>query len=165
MTSGYAYVGATENTYKRFRKHKNELRRNNHFNNALQFAWNIFGEVNFKFTIIEVCIDGVDVFQKEAIYLKTHKGHLFNHHRKVGLRGVLTEEGRRKISEKAKAQLHAGHFANAKKPQWSAERRASQAARMLKIHKEGRTNHNIAWTDERREAQRQRMIERNRVKL
>lgn len=45
------YVGRTNNSIKRFSKHKNLLKCNKHFNHHLQNAWNKYGELNFSFKI------------------------------------------------------------------------------------------------------------------
>lgn len=47
------YVGSAEDWPQRKRWHLNALRRGDHFNKHLQNAWNLYGEENFQFIIIE----------------------------------------------------------------------------------------------------------------
>ena len=54
LSTGKVYIGSSTSTEKRFREHKNELKRNLHCNSYLQRAWNKHGENNFKFEIIEI---------------------------------------------------------------------------------------------------------------
>ena len=50
------YVGSSKNIYKRWIKHKSLLRHNKHINDYLQNAFNLHGEANFEFVIIEKCL-------------------------------------------------------------------------------------------------------------
>lgn len=49
------YVGQSNDIYKRWYQHKNDLNSNKHHNEHLQSAWNKYGEKSFKFYIIENC--------------------------------------------------------------------------------------------------------------
>jgi len=49
------YYGSSKNIEKRWRTHKNQLRKNAHINTYLQNAWCKYGEENFVFEIIEEC--------------------------------------------------------------------------------------------------------------
>lgn len=60
------YIGLSQDIKNRFNAHKNALNRNQHTNIHLQAAWNMYGEKNFKFTIIEIC--GKDVIKEKEIY-------------------------------------------------------------------------------------------------
>ena len=48
------YIGSATRLKERWRVHKYLLRKNKHFNNHLQNAWNKYGEENFKFESIEL---------------------------------------------------------------------------------------------------------------
>lgn len=51
---GKYYVGSTKDFDKRWKKkHRKQLRANNHYNDKLQRAWNKYGENSFEFQIIE----------------------------------------------------------------------------------------------------------------
>lgn len=62
------YYGSSKNVEKRWRNHKNNLRKNKHINQILQKAWNKYGEHNFLFELIEEC-DEKDLFFCEQKYL------------------------------------------------------------------------------------------------
>lgn len=49
------YVGSSSKINRRFSNHKSALNRNAHKNEYLQSAWLKYGELNFKFVIIELC--------------------------------------------------------------------------------------------------------------
>lgn len=53
--NGNRYVGSSKNITYRFRKHREYLRKGNHFNNHLQNAWDKYGEDNFEFNILFEC--------------------------------------------------------------------------------------------------------------
>lgn len=61
------YYGSSKNIEKRWQRHKNELKNNNH-NPLLQRAWNKYGESNFVFEVIEECELSV-LLQTEQKYL------------------------------------------------------------------------------------------------
>lgn len=47
------YIGSSHNLYKRWHTHKSTLKHNKHDNSYLQKAWNKYGELNFKFFVLE----------------------------------------------------------------------------------------------------------------
>lgn len=49
------YIGSSKNIKKRWWRHKNDLKNNNHNNIHLQRAWNKYGKNNFIFKVIEEC--------------------------------------------------------------------------------------------------------------
>lgn len=65
------YYGSSKNIEKRWRRHKNELRKNKHINTYLQNAWNKYGEENFVFEIIEECDESL-LKEIEQKYLNTN---------------------------------------------------------------------------------------------
>jgi group I intron endonuclease len=64
------YYGSSKNIEKRWKTHKNQLRRKKHINSILQSAWNKYGEENFIFEIIEECSKD-KLFETEQKYLDT----------------------------------------------------------------------------------------------
>lgn len=49
------YVGSTYTSFeKRWHDHNRKLKRNKHINKHLQSAWNLYGETNFEFIILEI---------------------------------------------------------------------------------------------------------------
>jgi len=65
------YIGLSTNIYTRWDSHRNMLNRNDHFNIFLQRSWNKYKENNFKFSIIEICIED-ELSQKEIYYIKLY---------------------------------------------------------------------------------------------
>ena len=55
LSTGKKYIGQSVNIQDRWYKHKNELNNNHHDNDYLQKAWNKYGELDFKFYILETC--------------------------------------------------------------------------------------------------------------
>lgn len=76
LYNGKMYVGQAVDIDERWHDHKRKLRNNNHDNSYLQNSWNLHGEENFKFEIIEIC--RVDQLDEKEIYwidkLRTYKG-------------------------------------------------------------------------------------------
>lgn len=57
LVNGKIYVGSALISFRvRWNVHKSKLRNNKHDNQHLQFAWNKYGESNFKFEILEECL-------------------------------------------------------------------------------------------------------------
>jgi hypothetical protein len=55
LPSGRAYVGSSDNVTRRLRAHRGLLRRGEHFNRALQEAWDRDSEEGFAFRALEPC--------------------------------------------------------------------------------------------------------------
>ena len=76
MTNNKKYVGQAGDIYWRWRHHKSDLRGNRHHNKHLQNSWNMYGEDNFEFSIIEEC--PISMLDEREIYwidkLKTYVG-------------------------------------------------------------------------------------------
>ena len=68
------YVGSAVDFTARKRRHWWALRSQRHANKHLQAAWNKYGEVAFKFVIVEELPDGADVLAAEDVWLKEHVG-------------------------------------------------------------------------------------------
>lgn len=63
------YIGQTQDFKKRIREHKYRLRNKIHPNSHLQSAWELYGEQNFIFYILEECgIEELD--EKEMFYIR-----------------------------------------------------------------------------------------------
>ena len=71
------YIGQSTNIKKRVNKHKSCLRNNQHNNQHLQYAWNLYGEDNFIFYIIEECLeselDNREIYYIESLNLRDDK--------------------------------------------------------------------------------------------
>lgn len=66
LINGKIYIGQSQNIYYRWKKHKEVLRRNKHFNRELQEDWNRFTEDDFKFSLLEEC--SVEELDDREIY-------------------------------------------------------------------------------------------------
>lgn len=74
------YLGSSKNIEHRFYIHKSKLKNNKHDNIHLQNAWNLYGESNFEFKIIEI-YDGYSrekLFELEQIYLDNMNNNYYN---------------------------------------------------------------------------------------
>jgi group I intron endonuclease len=102
-TNGHFYIGQAVNLSKRWREHKNKLRRETHSNSHLQSAWNKYGETTFIFEVIEYCsADKLD--ESEQVFLDRYVGsedcYNTSKYATAAMRGLNhTEESRRKMSE------------------------------------------------------------------
>lgn len=71
--SGKLYIGSAINIKERWKKHKNELRKNIHYNSYFQNAWNDYKEENFQFEIIEEVLDVNLLLEREQYWLDETK--------------------------------------------------------------------------------------------
>lgn len=100
------YIGQSHDIYYRWRKHKNALNSNYHENNHLQNSWNLYGQENFNFYIVERC-DPDQLDEKEIYYIdyyNTLNGD-YGYNEKSGgqnCSSYYTDEIRKKISEAVK---------------------------------------------------------------
>jgi len=78
-TSGKHYIGRSVHCYERFSKHKSVLRNGTHDNKHLQSAWNLYGEIDFIFEVLE---------ESDPIYLPSLENYWCNllntHNREYG---------------------------------------------------------------------------------
>jgi len=70
------YIGQSRNLWKRIREgHVGKLRTNVHYNIHLQNAWNKYGEENFKFEIIEECLNNNELKPREQYWMDYYKSY------------------------------------------------------------------------------------------
>lgn len=55
ISNNKIYIGSSVDIKSRWNRHKSYLRRNKHDNPHLQHSWNLYGESNFIFDIVEEC--------------------------------------------------------------------------------------------------------------
>lgn len=99
------YVGLSTNILQRIEYHKRSLRKNNHHCIYLQRAWDIYGEENFLFEILEEC-------KEEYLYSEEHYwATLLNvHNRKHGYNEKPTDPlGKPRHSELTKQKIGLGN--------------------------------------------------------
>ena len=100
--TGMMYIGQTISLKKRFREHKNELKRNIHKNTHFQNSWNFHGIENFVFYPLEFC-DREELNFKESFYINS-LGTLHPNGYNLIDRGsstTISDETRKKMSERA----------------------------------------------------------------
>ncbi len=68
LVNGKCYVGHTSNLKQRKNDHYKLLRHNKHKNNHLQDAWNLYGEINFIFEILEIIEYPLDFVKNRKQY-------------------------------------------------------------------------------------------------
>lgn len=106
--NGKRYIGSSIHIEQRFKEHLRNLRANKHANAHLQNAWNKYGEHSFVFEEIELC-EPDQCLKIEQEYID----YYYAADRKFGYNidpyadhagNTLSEETRKKISEKAKGR-------------------------------------------------------------
>ncbi len=108
IINGKIYIGSAFNISNRFSCHKYSLRNNKHKNKHLQSAYNLYGEENFLFEILEIVNDFAILLNREQYYLdifnSTDKNIGYNIAKKAGNTAGITAslETRKKQSESAK---------------------------------------------------------------
>lgn len=70
--NGKVYIGQSIHIELRWAEHKSELRGGYHENSHLQLAWNKYGEVSFKFSVLEFC-DKSDLNDREIYWINYYK--------------------------------------------------------------------------------------------
>ena len=75
MPTEKRYIGQSVHIGIRKHEHLRELRKNNHFNKALQNAFNLYGEDNFTFEILEECSKDL-LSEREIFWMNSFGGYL-----------------------------------------------------------------------------------------
>jgi len=114
-TSGYAYIGSALDIEQRLKHHRRTLQENICVNKVLQFAWNVFGEGNFAFEIVETC-EKEQLLDRESFHAEQTE-FLFNLGKVVRRPKGMTPEGRLRCSEAAKRAHKEGRLGT---PTWRA---------------------------------------------
>ena len=69
INDGKVYIGSSSHVLKRFKQHKNMLKRGKHHSSHLQHAWNMYGAGNFSFEIVERVTDTKDLALREQCWI------------------------------------------------------------------------------------------------
>lgn len=75
------YIGESKSIYKRWFDHKRTLKQNNHHNQHLQNAWNKYGDLYFKFEVLEKLENST---KQERLQLENKYCILFNTYNSTG---------------------------------------------------------------------------------
>lgn len=103
------YVGQAIDIHKRWEKHLSLLRHNKHKNTHLQSAWNLYGEDNFDFQVLELCsAPDLDDIEKAWISFYHAEEKDFGYNSTSGGQNgiVYNEESRKKNSEAQKKYIN-----------------------------------------------------------
>lgn len=77
-TNEKRYIGSSNNVSHRLASHRINLRNGTHQNPHLQGAWNLDGEENFLFSVLEVLEDEQDLLTKEKFWIDFYIESLYN---------------------------------------------------------------------------------------
>jgi len=103
LVNAKAYVGKSCNIRRRFARHRSLLRRNLHSNDHLQAAWNMYGELNFAFEVIELCEE--TLLNEREIYWIAFIKCRYNH-TAGGDGGALDEASLLKMAASLRGKKH-----------------------------------------------------------
>jgi len=68
-TNGKMYIGSSVNIKYRFKKHKEGLKSNKHYNKHLQHSWNKYGKDAFVFSVVEYVEDVNNLIAREQFWI------------------------------------------------------------------------------------------------
>ena len=69
------YIGSAINIDKRWKEHIYSLKKSKHHSEHLQYAWDKYGELNFKFEILEEVSNLLHLISYEQVYLDYYKSY------------------------------------------------------------------------------------------
>lgn len=120
LVNGKVYIGQSRDLHRRYLTHLRELRQRKHINYHLQNAWNKYGENNFKFEIIEECLEK-QLNDKETYWFNYYKPNVYN----LGNTGnvqTASDETKNKISNSLKGLVRSSNaIANMRKAKKGAK--------------------------------------------
>ena len=114
--TGKFYIGSSNNTNRRWKKHKYELNLNKHSNTKLQNSWNLHGENAFEFAVLQIIYNEHDLMICEQIWVNVLKPYEdctgYNIRKTVNSnRGLnFTEEHKAKIGLANKGKIRSKEF-------------------------------------------------------
>lgn len=146
ISNNKVYIGQSYGIESRINKHLRCLRNGNHINKHLQSTYNIYGEDNFKFDVVETLDNNVDneiITEREQYWIDFYKSNIrefgFNK-RGAGSKGRLSDETklRIKLSNMCKCVSD------------ETRRRISESKKGI-VTKNRRKIGEFKWSDEQRE--------------
>ncbi|WP_239300058.1 GIY-YIG nuclease family protein [Paenibacillus sp. ACRRY] len=102
------YYGRSQEVVKRWRSHRNMLRKNSHSNSELQLDWNLFGEDAFVFEVIELCSDYQESLEKEQKLIDYTRGVSYNIANSTLGGDTFTHNPRREEIRELKSRIFSG---------------------------------------------------------
>jgi len=145
------YIGQTIDLNSRIKDHCRKLRKNEEDCIILQYAWNKYGEENFKWYIIEIC--EIELLSNKEIYwIKELHSHVTENGYNISWGGdspmlgqKMSEESRQKISKANKGQKR------------TEEQRKRISDNIIHRFGEDSSNWNRRWPEEKRKQASERM--------
>lgn len=101
LHNGKVYIGQSINLTHRLTEHRLKLSKGIHSNKYLQNAWNKYGEQNFKFEIIEICLE-TELTERENFWINYYGGYESKqnyNHKSAEAHVKYSKESRVKMSE------------------------------------------------------------------
>lgn len=99
IKNGKKYIGKSKNISRRFSQHKSKLNKNQHTNSLLQDDWNKYGEINFKFYLLEECEEN-EQNPKEQYWIQKLNTYDCGYNKDLGgVVGRWSGDNKKKMSE------------------------------------------------------------------
>lgn len=99
LVNNKKYVGQSTNIEERWYHHRNSLKKNAHYNDYLQRAWNAYGEDSFDFYVLQTCevheLDGLEIYYIDLFNSNNNKNG-YNLESGGGANKVVSQETRQK---------------------------------------------------------------------
>lgn len=151
------YVGSSNDTVYRWRKHREKLASGKHWNRYLQRSWNKYGSEAFEFTILEVVEDASQLQIREQHWIDTLRPEFnlspfANRPTTEGL--TYSEESRKRIAEGNRRVWE--NLTEDERKAWSEN--STRHFQSDEIKARGKAGH-ARWAERRREMQAQRRAE------
>ena len=114
LVNGKKYIGRSVNITRRWNTHRSQLRLNCHPDKFLQNAWNKYGEVNFKFWIIDILPRDQEKLKLLEIYFielynsfwENGKGYNLTRGGENAFGTIWNEERRKEMSKRVSGKNH-----------------------------------------------------------
>ena len=101
------YVGQAKDIEKRWKEHRQKLRRGKHDNEHLQRAWQMYGESTFRFMVLEYCTED-RLNELEALYIEECDAYENGYNMTLGGEGTRgfyhTDEYKQRMSDRMKSR-------------------------------------------------------------
>lgn len=121
LVNGKCYIGSSKNVVERWHTHKKLLRQGKHCSLHLQRAWNLNGEENFNFFVIEKC-DNNKLLEREQYFIDIL-------HPEYNLCPIASSSKGIKHTTKARRNMSIAHMGHIVTPETRAKMSVAQVGR------------------------------------
>lgn len=109
LINGKVYIGRATEFYKRWSKHRNDLKRGTHASPHLQNSYNKYGADTFEFSILLYCsVENLDLFEQRAIGTLQSFNNSYGYN---NTKGGMGPKGR-VCSAETRAKMSKAHMGN-----------------------------------------------------